>query len=167
MNIIDFQNRLTDIVSNYPPDVDNNWIYDLYRPLKRNPDAIPCGDLLKDLFEYLDLSKLDAMGFWFSQKCVGDERYIYFGANDTNKIAIDKLNSEVVLIDADDTLLYVLAGNLSDYLSVFIAFSEYSIKGYYGYKFTEEDRVAFGKACKGMVKDKKFFGFYEEHFSVD
>ena len=123
------------------------------------------GDLLHDLYETFDLSQLTAMGLYFDKSIKENEDYFLFGGRDTDMLVIDKKTKEVKFLTENEELLHVLARTFSDYLSIFVAFAEFSIKGFFGHNISNEEGDDLLKKCKKIVEDNKYFSFYEELLS--
>ncbi|PSL18613.1 hypothetical protein [Chitinophaga ginsengisoli] len=162
MNIVEFEQQLLDITNKYPRQDESSWIFEMYEPKRLKPVIDSNGDLLHDLFKTFDLSELTAMGLYFNKGINENEDYFLFGGRDTDMLVVDKKTLEVKFLTEDDELLHVLARTFSDYLSIFVALSEFSIKGFFGHNISDEEGDDLLKKCKEIVKDSKYFSFYEE-----
>jgi hypothetical protein len=164
MNVIEFYNELALIAARYPRTEDNEWIFEMHLPKKRKEWIKPSPHILPELFEWLDLSKVQPLGHSFNKEIIEEDAYYWFGAVDTDRLLIDKGTGEVVSMSEDDELIYYLAANIEDYLSIFVAFSDYSIKGFFGYAFKEQDKHAMAATCLRIVRQEKYFPFYQVSF---
>lgn len=165
MNIVEFEQQLLDITSKYPREEESLWIFEMYEPRPLQPVRDSDGDLLHDLFKTFDLSQLTATGLYFNKSIKENEEFFIFGGRDTDMLVVDKKTLEIKFLTEDDELLHVLARTFSDYLSIFVALSEFSIKGFFGHSISDEEGDDVLKKCKEIVKDDKYFSFYEELLS--
>lgn len=164
MNVIEFYNELALIAARYPRLEDNEWIFEMHLPKKRKELIAASPQVLTELFEYLDLSAVQPLGHSFNKEVTEEDDGYWFGTVDTDKLMVDKATGEVIVMTEDDELRYYLAANIEDYLSIFTAFSDFSIKGFFGYVFNENDRHAMREVCLRIVKHGKYFPFYQDSF---
>jgi hypothetical protein len=162
MSILEFERQLLDVTSKYSRASENLWIFEMFEPVMKKQVIDSKEGLLYDLFESFDLSKLTAVGLYFNKKINDIEEYLSFGGRDTDMLVVDKETGEVKLFTEDGELLHILSSTFSDYLSIFVAFSEFSIKGFFGHTMTDEDADRLLEKCKEIVVDSRYFSFYEE-----
>lgn len=165
MNVTEFRTQLLAIINAYPQEEGNAWIFEMYLPSLKQDSIKETGDLLSDLYNNLDLRHLNIMATSFYKSVTEDPTYYYIGSIDTDKIVIDKKSNEVLLLSEEDDLLYYLAMDLSSYLEVLVLLSAYSIQGYFGHTFIASDRKAVLTRCKAILKEEKYFPYYEVSFS--
>lgn len=164
MTVRDFLIQQENIVNKHSIPKENEWIREVYLPVVRKPIPQITNDLLNDLFEYLNLSKVSAMNLCFRKQIIEEGEYLKIGFCDTDSIRIDKITGEIKYFSEDNEQLYILARSLEAYLAVYGILSDYDIRGFLGHKYNYEDRSLVLHRCKEIVGDSIFYKFYEESF---
>ncbi|OMP74908.1 hypothetical protein [[Flexibacter] sp. ATCC 35208] len=166
MNVLEFFIQQKNIVNKYLLPQGKEWIYEIYLPRERKQIPFETSNLLYDLFEYLDMSKVGAFDLCFSNVITETDDFFKIGFRDSDSICIDKVTGEVKFISEDDIILYSLAGSLSEYLEIYGVLSNYDIRGFLGHIYSQEDRDIVLSQCKRVLINPQYFKFYESSFKL-